>query len=290
MKNSLATMRALFCLIAAMLLLVGCDEPDKTVAQPQTVRKKITAKAETGPPAATAVAAKPAQPAPAPAAAAGEKPVVAQAAKPQTPPSVPVPSPGPKEPPPTQAVERPPPAGPAPAAPLPPPKAPTASESSPPPGATSLEPNDNSQQSSMAAAASQIAALLNIQAPPPYNPKGKVDPFAPLLQDESVAAAAGKLTAKSDPSRPKTPLEKIDLGQLKLVAIVTAPDGNRALVEEASGKGYIIKEGTYIGLNSGKVVGIKGDKVLIEEEFEDIYGKTVMKKKEITLPKPPGEL
>jgi type IV pilus assembly protein PilP len=142
----------------------------------------------------------------------------------------------------------------------------------------------------MAAAASQIAALLNIQAPPPYNPKGKVDPFAPLLQDESVAAAAGKLTAKSDPSRPKTPLEKIDLGQLKLVAIVTAPDGNRALVEEASGKGYIIKEGTYIGLNSGKVVGIKGDKVLIEEEFEDIYGKTVMKKKEITLPKPPGEL
>ena len=101
MKNSIATMRALFCLIAAMLLLVGCDEPDKTAAQPQTVRKKITAKAETGPPAATAVAAAPAQPAPA--AATGEKPVLAQVAKPQTPPSVPVPPPEPKEPPPTQA-------------------------------------------------------------------------------------------------------------------------------------------------------------------------------------------
>jgi len=278
MKNSLATMRALFCLIAAMLLLVGCDEPDKTAAQPQTVRKKITAKAETGSPAATAVAAAPAQPAPA--AAAGEKPVLAQVAKPGTPPSVPVPPPEPKEPPPTQA----------PAAPLPLSQAPTPTASSPPTGAKPFTPDGNPQQSGMAAADSQIAALLNIQAPPPYNPQGKVDPFAPLLRDESAAVAVAKLRATGDPNRPKTPLEKIDLGQLKLVAIITALGGNRALVEETSGKGYIIKEGTYIGLNSGKVVGIKADKVLVEEEFEDIYGKSITQKKEIPLPKPPGEL
>lgn len=278
MKNSIATMRALFCLIAAMLLLVGCDEPDKTAAQPQTVRKKITAKAATGLPAATAVAPAPAQPAPA--AAADAKPVLAQVAKPQTPPSVPVPPPEPKEPPPTQA----------PAAPLLLSQAPTAPEPSPPTGAKPFTPDGNPQQRGLAAADSQIAALLNIQAPPPYNPKGKVDPFAPLLRDESAAVAAAKLRATGDPNRPKTPLEKLDLGQLKLVAIITALGGNRALVEESSGKGYIIKEGTYIGLNSGKVVGIKADKVLVEEEFEDIYGKPVTQKKEITLPKPPGEL
>jgi Tfp pilus assembly protein PilP len=278
MKNCLATMRTLFCLIAAMLLLVGCDEPDKTAAQPQTVRKKITAKAETGPPAATAVAATPAQPAPA--AAAAEKPVLAQVAQPQTPPSVPVPPAEPKEPPPTQA----------PAAPLPLSQAATATGAPPPTGVKPFTPDGNPQQSGMAAADSQIAALLNIKAPPPYNPKGKVDPFAPLLRDESAAAAMAKLTVKGDPNRPKTPLEKIDLGQLKLVAIITALGGNRALMEESSGKGYIIKEGTYIGLNSGKVVGIKADKVLVEEEFEDIYGKSITQKKEITLPKPPGEL
>ena len=277
MKNSIATMRALFCLIAAMLLLVGCDEPDKTAAQPQTVRKKITAKAETGPPAATTAAA-PAQPAPA--AAAGEKPVLAQVATPQTPPSVPGPPPKPQEPPPTQA----------PAAPLLLSQASTAIQSSPPNDAKPLSRDGNPQQSGMAAADSQIAALLNVQAPPPYNPKGKVDPFVPLLRDESAAVAGAKLKPTGDPKRPKTPLEKIDLGQLKLVAIITALGGNRALVEESSGKGYIIKEGTYIGLNSGKVVGIKADKVLVEEEFEDIYGKTVTQKKEITLPKPPGEL
>ena len=288
MKNSIATMRALFCLIAAMLLLVGCDEPDKTAAQPQTVRKKITAKAETGPPAATAVAAAPAQPAPA--AAAGEKPVLAQVAKPVTPPAVPVPPPEPKEPPPTQAAESPPPASPTPAAPLPLSQAPTATEPFPPTGVKPFTPDGNPQQRGMAADDSQIAALLNIQAPPPYNPKGKVDPFEPLLRDETTAAAVAKLRAKDDPNRPKTPLEKIDLGQLKLTAIITTPGGNRALMEESSGKGYIIEKGTYIGPNSGKVVGIEAGKVLVEEEFEDIYGKSITQKKEITLPKPPGEL
>ena len=288
MENSIATMRALFCLIAAMLLLVGCDEPDKTAAQPQTVRKKITAKAETGPPAATAVAAAPAQPAPA--AAAGEKPVLAQVAKPVTPASVPVPPPEPKEPPPTQAAESPPPASPAPAAPLPLSQAPTATEPSPPTGVKPFTPDGNPQQRGMAADDSQIAALLNIQAPPPYNPKGKVDPFEPLLRDETTATAVAKLRAKDDPNRPKTPLEKIDLGQLKLTAIITTPGGNRALMEESSGKGYIIEKGTYIGPNSGKVVGIEAGKVLVEEEFEDIYGKSITQKKEITLPKPPGEL
>ena len=287
MKNSLATMRALFCLIAAMLLLVGCDEPDKTAAQPQTVRKKITAKAETGPPAATAAAAAPAQPAPCSrrgretgfgsSGQAADASIGSRAAT-RTEGAAADPS---AEPPGESG------AGCAPAA-VPGRNRDRIIRRQPAP--SRCAPDGSPQQSGMAGADSQIAALLNIQAPPPYNPKGKVDPFEPLLRDESAAAAVAKLTAKADPDRPKTPLEKIDLGQLKLVAIITALGGNRALVEESSGKGYIIKEGTYIGLNSGKVVGIKADKVLVEEEFEDIYGKSVTQKKEITLPKPPGEL
>ncbi|MCU0559960.1 MAG: pilus assembly protein PilP [Desulfobacterales bacterium] len=125
--------------------------------------------------------------------------------------------------------------------------------------------------------------------PAPYDPKGKVNPFEPLLKDESAAVAI-RVRTPTDPNRPKTPLEKLDLGQLKLVAIIATPTGNRAMVEESTGKGYIIKTGTFIGLNSGKVVDIKEGKVLVEEEFEDVYGKAIVQKKEITLPKPPGEL
>jgi type IV pilus assembly protein PilP len=67
-----------------------------------------------------------------------------------------------------------------------------------------------------------------------------------------------------------------------------ASSGNRALVEETTGKGYVIKTGTYIGKNAGKVVKIKKNKVIVEEEFEDVFGKIKTRQRELKLPKPVG--
>jgi type IV pilus assembly protein PilP len=122
--------------------------------------------------------------------------------------------------------------------------------------------------------------------PLPYNPQGKLDPFEPLFKDEPELAPS---KSKRKKRIPRTPLEKIDLGQLKLVGVILASSGNRALVQEASGKGYIIKKGTYIGVNSGKVTEIKNDRVIVEEEIEDVVGKPIIRNKELVLPKPPGE-
>ncbi len=122
--------------------------------------------------------------------------------------------------------------------------------------------------------------------PAHYNPQGRINPFEPLFRDEPEALP---LTAKKKRRVPRTPLERIDLGQLKLVGIIVASSGNRALVQEASGKGYIIKEGTYIGLHSGKVTEIKKDRVVIEEETDEVVGTQKMRNKELVLPKPPGE-
>lgn len=119
-----------------------------------------------------------------------------------------------------------------------------------------------------------------------YNPRGKLDPFAPLIKEKPVTLAVKH--RKAVRHKLLTPLEKLDLSQLKLVAILRAPSGNKALVEEDSGKGYIIKKGTYIGTNAGRVIDILPDKIIIEEEVEDIYGKISIRKKEIEL-KPPGE-
>jgi type IV pilus assembly protein PilP len=140
-----------------------------------------------------------------------------------------------------------------------------------------------------------VAALIPTSAgsgssegqPPMYNPIGKIDPFEPLFKDKSDD---GNVQSQRKKRVPRTPLEKIDLSQLKLVGIILAAGGNKALVEEATGKGYVIEPGTYIGINSGKVIDILKDKVVIEEEEEDILGKVVVRKKEIKLPKPPGEL
>jgi len=272
MKNYLAPIRMLIVLMGLSLLPAGCDDSEKTAAQPQVVRKKIAAPADRTQPAPKVAVVQPKPIAP----AAEPKPSVAQV-KPQDPP---VPAPAPTPPP--KPAEPPPPTKSA-ALPVIEAAAPTVAV------ANAALPMDGVKKATNAIAVtdSQVASLLNIQAPAPYNPKGKADPFEPFIKDEGQQVAKSLRPKKRTP---QTPLEQIELGQLKLVAIIAAATGNRALVEESSGKGYILREGTYVGMNSGKVVGIAIDKVLIEEEFEDVYGKTITQKKEITLPKPPGEL
>jgi type IV pilus assembly protein PilP len=119
-----------------------------------------------------------------------------------------------------------------------------------------------------------------------YNPEGKIDPFAPLFK-EGISSGSDK----QDKERriPRTPLEMVDLGQLKLVAIMHAKSGNKALVEEASGKGYIVAKGSYMGINSGRVVKILKDSIMIEEEAENIMGKRIIQERELKLQKPLGE-
>jgi Tfp pilus assembly protein PilP len=123
---------------------------------------------------------------------------------------------------------------------------------------------------------------------PIYNPKGKINPFEPLFKEQKAMAQAP--TQKRKKRIPRTPLERIDLSQLKLVAIVLAASGNRAMVEEASGKGYILSAGTYVGTNAGKVVKIDKDQVIVAEEFEDVMGNVKTRNTELKLPRPPGEL
>ena len=120
-----------------------------------------------------------------------------------------------------------------------------------------------------------------------YNPEGKLDAFEPLFKKERVSLAVGKKKIKR--RKPLTPLERVNLSQLTLVGIIRSPSGNRALVQESSGKGYVVKKGTYIGTNSGKIVQILKDTIIIEEESEDIYGKVSITKKPIKPQKPPGE-
>jgi len=125
-----------------------------------------------------------------------------------------------------------------------------------------------------------------------YDSKGRIDPFIPLVKEEPVKVEKTALIdAKGEvrEKRAKTPLEKIELSQLQLKAIILAPSGNKALVEESTGKGYIIRKGTYIGRHDGKVIKILKDKVVVEELKENYEGKMIAEEKEIKLPKPPGE-
>jgi type IV pilus assembly protein PilP len=143
-----------------------------------------------------------------------------------------------------------------------------------------------------------LASVQNDEAnndrPDGYNPTGKPDPFIPLFRDEpeqAVANTSTQVVSKNERKKriPTTPLEKVELSQLKLVATVRSHNGNAALVEDASGKGFIVKKGTYIGINSGSVVQIAKDRIVVEEEIETLLGEISLQKRELKLQKPPGE-
>lgn len=139
------------------------------------------------------------------------------------------------------------------------------------------------------AAPSQMVAVNSANHRKPYNPIGKIDPFAPLYKEETAKEPEKVVVKPKEPERPRTPLEKLDLAQLKLTAIVTAKNEKRALVEEASGKGYVVKIGTRIGLERGSVVEIDENRIVIEHKAEDDFGKIVTRKSELKLQKPPGD-
>jgi type IV pilus assembly protein PilP len=122
-----------------------------------------------------------------------------------------------------------------------------------------------------------------------YNPEGKIDPFAPLLKDEPVKVLLGD-KPKREKREPTTPLEQIDLSQLKLTAIIRTPSGLKAMVEESTGKGYIVGIGTYMGIHSGKVMNILKDRIVVEEDVEDALGNVASRNSELKIQKPSGEL
>ena len=113
-----------------------------------------------------------------------------------------------------------------------------------------------------------------------------VDLTVPKRMPESPAAPDKMKDSHRDPFRPMTlrakinkaprenlsPLERYELSQLKLVGIVWDIKEPRAMVEDGGGLGYVVKVGTPIGSNDGKVKAIHRNEVVVEEFYSDDYG------------------
>ncbi len=115
-----------------------------------------------------------------------------------------------------------------------------------------------------------------------YSRKGRIDPFEPFLHEPEPVVPAD-MQAELNRRDPRTPLEKIDLAQLKLTGVLRAQSKTRALVQEVSGKGYIIDEGTYIGNKGGQVSKILKDRIMVSEKALDVFGKITVLERELKL-------
>jgi type IV pilus assembly protein PilP len=94
-----------------------------------------------------------------------------------------------------------------------------------------------------------------------YNATGRRDPFRPPRVNHQTLAGEAR-----------TPLQRYDLGQLRLVAIIYNATAPTAVVEDDAGLGYIVRVGTPIGANGGAIKAIEQGKVRVEEESIDFYG------------------
>lgn len=97
-----------------------------------------------------------------------------------------------------------------------------------------------------------------------YNPKGKVDPFKPLVRE---IVAVKQKEEKPRPTVGLTALERFNLEQLKLVGIGSYEKTRIAVVTDPKGKSYILVRGAAIGSNRGKVAEILADQIIVEEEL-----------------------
>jgi type IV pilus assembly protein PilP len=118
------------------------------------------------------------------------------------------------------------------------------------------------------AAKSKSEATADAEKSPTTAPRistpGKRDPFRPF----TLNVRSGSARRRENLS----PLERYELGQLKLVGVIWDVKEPNAMVEDARGLGYRVKVGTPIGSNDGKVKTILQDGIVVEEFQVDLYG------------------
>ena len=134
------------------------------------------------------------------------------------------------------------------------------------------------------AAATKLKQLSGSEKPAPESKA--IDMTVPQKTSETAPPTHVTKREGRDPFRPMTlktsaltrsrenlsPLERLDIGQLRVVGIVWDVKEPRAIVEDSAGLGYTVKVGTPIGSNDGRVKVIRRDQIVVEEVYEDAYG------------------
>lgn len=106
-----------------------------------------------------------------------------------------------------------------------------------------------------------------------YDARGRRDPFRSVLDTVKSKERLADLP----------PLQRVEIIDLKLTAIVWGSMGASAMIKTPDGKGYTVKAGTLVGPNKGVIESISKTGVMIREDAVDIFGVKKSRKIELTL-------
>jgi len=102
------------------------------------------------------------------------------------------------------------------------------------------------------------------------------DPFRPFTLD---------LRQETNENEILTPLQRYEIPQLRLAAVVLKLRPPRAMLQDNAGMGFIITPGTPIGRRRGVVKAIEPRRVVVEEHVLDYYGREQVHQVVIEMPK-----
>ncbi len=112
----------------------------------------------------------------------------------------------------------------------------------------------------------------------------KKDPFKPLAIAAPTVKAVGSKSGKLG-NLSNLPINSFDVTQFKVIGIITGLKENRAMIVDPNGKSYVIKVGTTVGLNEGRVSRINAASIEVTEQFTDDSGKKRKQVVKLNLPK-----
>ncbi len=110
-----------------------------------------------------------------------------------------------------------------------------------------------------------------------YIAEGKRDPFRSF-----------RFKQPERPEAPEGPLADFDLAQLVVLGVVWSTKNPRALVSDPEGRSFVLRRGSPIGKNSGRVIRIDDDLILVQEKFVDFEGTVSTKDVEMRIRKSQG--
>lgn len=105
-----------------------------------------------------------------------------------------------------------------------------------------------------------------------YPIEGRRDPFVPLI--------ATKRTASDF----ENPLEAFDLPQFQVKAVIIGMGETKVMVSAPDGKSYILKKGMRLGKANGVIQDINRERILVEEQYQDLTGKFRKNLQELKVP------
>ena len=128
------------------------------------------------------------------------------------------------------------------------------------------------------APAAPAAADAEPQHPYVYSFAGGRDPFRSYLAD------LHDREEQERHARPHEETERYDLSQYRLTAVLLGRGNPTAMVEDPSGSGHIVKMGSRIGKNDGRIVNIDAAGLSILETFYDGNGQAMQVSAALRLP------